>query len=463
MTLILVAILILSFVLIATERITNVNKAAVAIFAGTVGWVLYICWGNDFVVSQHDGDYVNFLNGAMATSSNVKQYIAENIFLKYVGRAAEIMLFLLATMNIVEILQNNGCFDYLTQWIRTRHAKKMLWMLGGITFLISANLDNVTTSIMMLVVMRSLVHNRRQRLVYGSAIVLAANCGGALTVIGDPIGLVLWNQTAVTASNFSFSLLVPCIIAWALPTWWIGRMLPERIDIEWYSLPYRGDDTNLNLWQRLVMLIVGIGGLWFIPTFHNITHLSPFLGALCVLSVLWVVNEVFNRKLNDVDKMADRRMPRTLQYGVIQMMLFVLGIMLAISVVQETGAIRWLAGVCDEYIHSVWIMSVTAGAISSVLDNFATAMSFISFYPLTDVAQAGSDYLMAFTQNGVYWKAIAYAAAVGGNIFIVGSMSGITLMKSEGIRMGWYFRNVGWMAMVGALAGLGAMRLIQEW
>ena len=286
MTLIIVAILLLSFVLIATEHLTNVNKAAVAIFAGTVGWVLYICYGTDFVMSEHEGEYVGFLNGAVATSTAVKQYIAQNIFLKYVGRAAEIVLFLLATMTIVEILNNNGCFDFLTPMVRTRHSRRMLWALTTVTFIISANLDNLTTTSLMLVVTRNLVSEHRARFIYGSAVVVAANAGGAMTVIGDPAGVVLWNMGAVTATNFSMSLLLPCLIAWALPTYLLSRLLPERVSIAWKPMPFRGDDTNLNVWQRALMLFVGIGGLWFIPTFHNITKLSPFLGALCVLSVL---------------------------------------------------------------------------------------------------------------------------------------------------------------------------------
>ena len=237
MTLIIVVIILLSLLLIATERFTNVNKSAVAIFAGTVGWVLFICWGTDFVMHEHQGEYIDFLNGAVATSTAVKHYIAENIFLKYVGRAAEIVLFLLSTMTIVEILLNNGCFDFLMPWIRTRKSRKLLWKLTAFTFLLSANLDNLTTTSIMLVVMHSLVHNRRQRMIYGSAIVLAANAGGALTVIGDPAGLWLWNSGAVTASNFSLWLFLPCIVAWGLPTYLLGRSLPERVDIVSYSTP----------------------------------------------------------------------------------------------------------------------------------------------------------------------------------------------------------------------------------
>ena len=444
MTAIIVAILIIGFVLIATENVTNINKAAVAIFAGTVGWVLYICFGTDFVMSQHASDYTDFLAGAVPTSTAVKQYIARNIFLKYVGRASEIVLFLLATMTIVEILDNNGCFDFIRQLLRTRNSKKMLWTIAVVTFLISANLDNLTTTVMMLTIMHSMIPNRRQRMIYGSAIVIAANCGGAFTVIGDPTGLVLWNSGFVSATNFSMSLFLPCIIAWAVPTWWLGQSLPERSDTEFVTMPYRGDDTRLNVWQRLLMLFVGIGGLWFIPSFHNITKLSPFLGALCVLAILWIVNEVVNRKLLKVDAMTQRRVPRVLQYGVIQMMLYVMGIMLAIGVVNETGALQWIWKEMIANVQSIWGFGVIAGAISSVLDNFATSMSFISLNPSTEL-------------NDSYWKVIAYSTAIGGNLLGIGSMSGLALIKAERLHVGWYFKNVGLKCLVGGLLGLIVM------
>lgn len=444
MTLIIVAILVLAYLLIATENVTNVNKAAVAIFVGTVGWVLYICDGMGYVMSQHQAEFLTFLNGSPATSVGVKQFIAQNIFLKYVGGAAEIVLFLLATMTIVEILNNNGCFDFISQLLRTRKSQRMLWTLSLTTFILSANLDNLTTTVMMLTVMHNVIPNRRQRMLYGSSIVLAANCGGALTVIGEPTGLVLWNMNLVTPTHYSLSIALPCLVAWLLPTWWIGRSLPERVDTGWITLPYRGDDTRLNVWQRLLMLFVGIGGLWFIPTFHNITKLSPFLGALCVLSVLWVVNEVVNHKLMNVDVMIQRRIPRVLQYGVIQMMLFVMGMMLAMGVVKETGVVSQVTEWTQANIHSDWIMGLIAGGISSVLDNFASAISFITFKP-------------SATLNDTCWTVIGFVTAVGGNIMSIGSMSGMALMKSERVHVGWYFRNIGWKAMVGGLLGLAVM------
>ena len=463
MTLVILTILVLAYVLIATENVTKVNRAAVAIFAGTVGWVLFVCFGMDFVTSEHLADYSRFLHlgDADSTSTTVKYYISRNIFLPWVGRAAEIVLFLLATMTIVEILSNNGCFDFVRQLLRTRSSKKMLWTLAIVTFLISINLDNLTTTVMMLTMMHAIIPSRRQRMIYGSAILLAANCGGALTVIGNPEGLVLWNSGAVTATVFSFSLLLPCLAAWLIPTAMMMRMLPERVDSEWIVMPYRGDDTRLNAWQRQLMLFVGIGGLWFIPTFHNITKLSPFLGALCVLSVLWVVHEVFNRKLMNADQNIQRSIPRVLQYGAIQQILFVLAILLAMGMAIETGALLAASEWVDYHIHNVWIVGLISGVLSSVIDTFTVAMSNASFYDVIegdlDRWWVDADYMLNFVQNGAYWKLIAYTTAIGGCLFGYANMSGLALMKMEHVRVGWYLRHCTLKIMIGWLLGLAVL------
>ena len=448
--------LIFGYLLIATGHLTGVNKAAIAMFLGTVGWVIYICWGSDFVMAEHAGEYQEFLNGENPSSDAVKFFIRDNVFLYYVGRAASIVMFLLATMSIIEILNNNGCFDFVSKWIRTRNSKRLLWTITLATFIISANLDNLTTATMMLVIMHGIIQSRRQRMLIGSAIVIAANCGGCFTVIGDPTGLLLWGDGAVTATNFSSYMALPAILAWVIPTALIGRELPERLDTQWSPMPYRGDDTNLNQWQRVVMLFVGIGGLWFIPTFHNITKLSPFLGALCVLSVLWVVNEVFNRKLMNADQMSQRLIPRALQYGSIQQILFVMGIMMGMGVITETGIFPDVAQWIDDNIHNVWILGIVSGLLSSLVDTFTIAISDISLYPVVKGALPG-DYIGSFIANGAYWKIIAYCTAVGGCMLSVGSVSGLALMKMEHIRTGWYLRNITLKVLAGWLIGLGAL------
>ena len=435
--LIIVSLLVLGYLMIATGHLTGVNRSAITMFIGAVGWVVYVCWGSDFVLQLHADEYAD------------KFFIYDSIFLKYVGKAAAVVMFLVATMSIVEILNNNGCFDFISEWIRTRNTKRFLWTITIATFLISANLDNLTTTTLMLIIMRGIVNNHNQRILIGSAIVLAANAGGCFTVIGDPIGVILWGDGAITASRFSAYLALPAVLAWIIPTILINLQLPSRLDIEWGLAPYRGNDTRLNRWQRLLMFMVGIGGLWFIPTFHNITKLSPFLGALCVLSLLWVVNEAFNRKLMQADQMAQRRIPRALQYGAIQQMLFVMGIMLGMGVMTETGVLgdiaKWILNTLQ---GNIWVMGFLSGVLSSFVDTFTVAITNVSFF---NVGEGD------FAQNGIYWMIIAYSTAIGGCLLSVGSTSGLALMQAEHMRLGWYFRNITPKVFAGFVVGLMAL------
>lgn len=441
-----VLLLVLGYLLIATCHLTGVNKSAIAVFMGTVGWVVYVCWGTDFVMQLHAQDYAEFLDGNLPTSDTVKYFIYDNIFLKYVGKAAAIVMFLVATMSIVELLNNNGCFDFIAEWVRTRNSKRLLWTLTFATFIISANLDNLTTVAVMFVIMRNIVKNHQQRMLIGAAIVLAANAGGCFTVIGDPIGLILWGDGAITATRFSAYLALPAIAAWIIPTLLINYQLPNRLEIEWGPAPYRGNDTRLNRWQRALMLLVGFGGLWFIPTCHNITKLSPFLGALCVLSVLWVVNEAFNHKLYLADRMTKSRIPQVLQYGAIQQILFVMGIMLAMGVMVETGVLgdigTWL---CHIFGGHVWIIAFLSGLLSSVVDTFTIAITNISFFHLGEGQ---------FGQNGIYWMLISFCTAIGGCLLPLGSTSGIALMKMERMRLSWYLKHLTPKIFIGLVSGL---------
>ena len=451
MTLIIALIMLLALVLIAFSPLTSVNKAAVAMFAGTLGWVLYVCFGSDFVMAQHPADYLDFLSGTKANSVAVKEYIASNIFIRYVGKASEIVLFLIATMTIVEILDSNGCFDFIPQWIKTRHSRRLLWTTALLTLLISANLDNLTTAMMMLVLMHKTLPDRRHRAVFGSVIVLSANIGGALTVIGDYNGLLLWHMGAVTPSHFTAWMALPCLVAWAVPTALMARKLPERVTLENMALPYRGDDTNLTLWQRISLFFFSIGGLWFIPTFHDITKLSPFVGALCVLSLLWIVNEAFNRNLSHAGDMIQRRKPRALQHGILQSLLFVMGVMLIMGVMVETGAGLWFGNFCAENLGELWTIVVaplTASVVSLALDPFATAATFFSFH---GIAETGH-----LAQNGEYWISIAYATAVGSTIFGI-SLSGLALFAMKSTTPGWYARHFAPKVLLGALLGLAIL------
>lgn len=446
MTYIIVSILIVSLMLIATERMTGINKAAVSVFACTLGWVLYVCYGSDFVNSQHHVEYLSFLDGVMPNSTDVKLYIAQNVFFPYVGYAAEIVLFLLATMSIVNILYNNGCFDFLTIWIRTRNSKLLLWKLTAVAFFMSANMDNIAATVIMLTVTNAILVRSKDRIRYGAMVMIAVSFGGALTVIGDPIGLVLWNKGAITASDFTLSMALPCGLSWIIPTLWMTFRLPETVSIDYPALPYRGDDTRLNIWQRLLMFLVGIGGLWFIPTFHYITKLPPFLGALCVLSLLWIVNEIFNRKLFDANRSVRADIPQKIQYTTIQKILYVIGVILALGVVKETGALDYFAKSVDLFIGNIWAVGMSTAVVSTVLDNFASFMTMVSLHDIST-----SD--VYYGVGGAYWKILSFGTTVGGSIFCVGSIAGILTMQMQGMTLKWYVRHITpYMLIAGIIA-----------
>lgn len=435
MTILITSILIISLLFIATERQTNINKAAVAVFACTLGWVLYICFGSDFVESRHLYDYTAFLNGIKPNPEAVKLYIAKNVFLPYVGRAAEIVLFLLATMSIVEILNNNGCFDFLMLWIRTRRSKLLLWKLTAFAFVMSANLDNISTIVLMLTVTNAILPRTKDRMIYGSMVLVAVIFGGALTVIGDPTGLALWNKGAITASDYTLSMLLPCLVAWALPTFIVSMKINNTIEIEHPSLPYRGDDTNLNVWQRLILFFVGIGGLWLIPTFHDITKLPPFLGALCVLSLLWIVNELINRNILTAYRKLISRSPQRMQYNMTQQILYIVGVILALGVVTETGSIAWFSEQTDNLIGNIWAIGVITSLISTVLDSFASCMTMVSLH---DISATDPYYAI----GGAYWKVLSFGTAIGGSILGIGSISGIVMMQMQGVTLKWYIKHI---------------------
>ena len=435
MTILITSILIISLLFIATERQTNINKAAVAVFACTLGWVLYICFGSDFVESRHLYDYTAFLNGIKPNPEAVKLYIAKNVFLPYVGRAAEIVLFLLATMSIVEILNNNGCFDFLMLWIRTRRSKLLLWKLTAFAFVMSANLDNISTIVLMLTVTNAILPRTKDRMIYGSMVLVAVIFGGALTVIGDPTGLALWNKGAITASDYTLSMLLPCLVAWALPTFIVSMKINNTIEIEHPSLPYRGDDTNLNVWQRLILFFVGIGGLWLIPTFHDITQLPPFLGALCVLSLLWIVNELINRNILTAYRKLISRSPQRMQYNMTQQILYIVGVILALGVVTETGSIAWFSEQTDNLIGNIWAIGVITSLISTVLDTFASCMTMVSLH---DISATDPYYAI----GGAYWKVLSFGTAIGGSILGIGSISGIVMMQMQGVTLKWYIKHI---------------------
>ncbi len=444
-------------VFMASECVNRMNKAAVAMFMGVVCWLVYIMYGTHFVVAEHPIDFLSYVSSAGVDADTVKTFIAQNLFFKYVLTAAEVILFLLATMTIVEVLGNNGCFDFIGGWLRTRSPKRFMWTVAGITFLLSANLDNVTTVCLMLGIMHTIIADDRGRMVFGSVIVVSAAAGGAFTVIGDVTTLTLWTNGKVTPSAYTAMVALPCLAALATTLWLIMRSLPSRLSLMQTAMPYRGDDTVLSPLWRLVLLFVGIGGLWFIPTFHNLTGLPTFVGALCVLSLLWIVNEICNRSLMHSDMMVRQRKPMALQYVNIQNMLLFMGLMLTFGVLKETGLpARFFSRIAAD-LDNVYLVGAVMGGLSAVFGNIPTLLGGVFFFNPEAGGAAQADVMVNYASGGVFWPLLSYSTALGSVVFSVSTVAGMALMRMEGVKMGWYFRHISGKVLVGWCVGLVVM------
>ena len=203
MTIAILCLILFGYVLIAYEHLTHINKATIALFAAMVGWILFMCTGTDFVLKSHGPEFMDFTQGGAFDAETTKEFIASHVFIHYSAALCSIVLILLATMSIVNVLNANGCFDFITDTVRSKDSRVLLWGMVGFTWLLSINLDNLTTTVLMLMIMRRIVQQTRWRMWIGSAIVIAANCGGATTVIGDPTSLVVWTKGAVTPTDFT--------------------------------------------------------------------------------------------------------------------------------------------------------------------------------------------------------------------------------------------------------------------
>lgn len=461
MTIAIVALMLLGYLLICTERITRINKATVAIFCGVWGWVLYVCVGPYYIETLHNAGFREFLGSQDYSIWAVNEYIRQKVFASNVAQLTNVVMYLLVTMAIVEVLENNGCFDFVTKICRSRNTWVTVWMLALCSFGLSANLDNLTATVVMLMVLNRLVVNQRQRMLLGSIIVIATNCGGCFTVIGDVTSLLVWTRGAVTPTNYTSALVLPALFATVIPTYLIGRKLPAHLDLKRSSVMFRGDDADVKLWQQLLMFSLGMCGLWFVPTFYRLTKLPPFLGALCVLGVLWVVNEIINRKRILSDQPLFSRTNRSLQYEVMQMIMFFLGVGLCVNILIEIGAMKSVAYWCDQYIHNIYILSLVLGAVSSFMDNVALVMSGISIYPVLGVNGEGlSEYMQSFLINGQYWHLITLCGCVGGCLLPIGNTAGYALMKSEDVTIWWYLKHITLKVLLGWFCALGIYFLV---
>ena len=433
MTQLIITIFILGYLCIALESFTKVSKAAIALFMGMACWAVYML------------DHPNLT--------------ADDVFLPCVGETCETILFLMGAMTIVEVVDSNGGFNFVSRYLRTTSTRTLLWEIVAITFVLSALLDNMTTSIVMVMVLKKLVASRQQRLFYAGMIVLAANSGGAFSPIGDVTTIMLWIKGCVSTTGIISGLLLPSIASVLVPALIVSSWL--KGEVESANGDFIEEDDHLveerNPFSRqgkIAIFIIGVGGLTLVPLFRSLTGLPPFAGIMALLSILWIVTEIMirrNKRLLAVEKKV--RVTSILRKIDMSTILFFLGILFAVGALGETGTLErlgvWLN---TTFRGNIYAVNGMIGLLSSVVDNVPLVASAMGMYDIAPSTATG--FLQNFTQDGAFWSLLAYCAGTGGSMLIIGSAAGVVVMGLEHISFGWYFRHFSWLALIGYLSGM---------
>jgi Na+/H+ antiporter NhaD/arsenite permease-like protein len=445
-TIIIVAIVLVGCIVMSSVQISHINRAAVAMFCGVSAWVVYMLHGADFLSLMGYPDY--------QLIGQADDYIATNVIIKYINEACQVILFLIATNTIVEIMNNNGVFDSLTRWLRTRSSKLFLWELSLLTFIISANVDNLTTVVLMMTIMDQIVSSRQQKIIYSCVILISAILGGSFTVIGDMTSLMLWVHGVVTPSAYAGGLILPVLASLCVFNLLASRLLVGRVEVSSVLGRYNGDDSLLSPWQKLLLLFIGIAGLWSIPTFHTLTKLPPFLGALCVLALIWLLESAFAFKRNGNRLFIQHKYIRNTEFIGMRLILYFLGVSLMVGALVECGALKFVSDLLATHVHNVYIYGAIIGCISSLIDNIPFVMVGLNLFA-QDAQQAGSE----FVQNGAYWQLLSFCSAMGGSLLYVGTLAGHAVSEVSKISLSWYIRNIFWRVLLAWLIGLGVFYL----
>lgn len=417
------------YLCIALESLTKINKAAIALLMCVVCWTL-------LMVSP--GAYYPDV-----ASDGVLHHISE-VIEHHLGDAAGTLFFLMGAMTIVEIVDSNGGFNFVRDIMKTRSKRKLLWRVAIATFFLSAILDNLTTSIVMIMVLRKLVQSREERLIYAALIIISANSGGAFSPIGDVTTIMLWIKGVITTQGILTEIFIPSLVSMLVPAFILQYSLNGKFDKEQNLVT--AEVSQFTKVQRNIIFWLGVGGLIFVPIFKSITHLPPFMGILLVLGVLWTVTEIFHHNTSEDDTMA-KRVSDLLSRIDLSTIMFFLGILMAVAVLQEIGVLTALgSGLNDVFVGNYYVINGIIGVLSSIVDNVPLVAGCMGMYP---VAETG-----AMAVDGIFWQLLAYCAGVGGSMLIIGSAAGVVVMGLEKITFGWYMKRITWIAFVGYLAGI---------
>mgnify|MGYP003527312569 FL=1 len=417
------------YLCIALESLTKINKAAIALLMCVVCWTL-------LMVSP--GAYYPDV-----ASDGVLHHISE-VIEHHLGDAAGTLFFLMGAMTIVEIVDSNGGFNFVRDIMKTRSKRKLLWRVAIATFFLSSILDNLTTSIVMIMVLRKLVQSREERLIYAALIIISANSGGAFSPIGDVTTIMLWIKGVITTQGILTEIFIPSLVSMLVPAFILQYSLSGKFDKEQNLVT--AEISQFTKVQRNIIFWLGVGGLVFVPIFKSITHLPPFMGILLVLGVLWTVTEIFHHNTSEDDTMA-KRVSDLLSRIDLSTIMFFLGILMAVSCLAEVGVLTAMGdGLNTIFEGNHYLVTGIIGVLSSIVDNVPLVAGCMGMYP---VAAAGD-----MAVDGIFWQLLAYCAGVGGSMLIIGSAAGVVVMGLEKITFGWYMKRITWIAFVGYIAGI---------
>ncbi len=429
LTILIVTVFVVGYLCIALESVTRVNKAAIALLMCVLCWTLLMLGPGAYYPE--------------VAADSVVHHIAE-VIEHHLGDAAGTLFFLMGAMTIVEIVDSNGGFNFVRDTMKTRSKRKLMWRMAFMTFFLSAILDNLTTSIVMIMVLRKLVQSREDRLIYAALVVISANSGGAFSPIGDVTTIMLWIKGVITTQGVLSEIFIPSLVSMLVPAAILSLSLKGKFDKE-QNLP-KADVSQFTKTQRDIIFWLGVGGLCFVPVFKTLTHLPPFMGILLVLGVLWTVTEIFHYNTAEDDTMA-KRVSDLLSKIDLSTIMFFLGILMAVAVLQEVGVLTALGETLNEtFSGNYYLINGIIGVLSSIVDNVPLVAGCMGMYP---VAADG-----AMAVDGIFWQLLAYCAGVGGSMLIIGSAAGVVVMGLEKITFGWYMKKITWIAFVGYLAGI---------
>ena len=434
LTLTIVIVFVIGYLFIALESLTKINKAAVALLMFVACWTIFMI---------DPGSYLSAAIGPHA--GNVVSEVIE----KHLGSTSTTLFFLMGAMTIVEVIDQNGGFNFVRDTLKTKSKKTLLWRIMFMTFVLSAILDNLTTSIVMVMILRKLVESKKDRLIYASLVVIAANSGGAFSPIGDVTTIMLWNKGLITAAGVIKEIIIPSLVSAVIPAYILSLSLKGELVTVTPKSGTLAEANELTKAQRKAVFFIGVGGLIFVPIFKSITHLPPFVGILLVLGLLWTVTELFYANLHGREEKGgmQKRVTNILSRIDMSTILFFLGILMAVACLETIGVLETLGeGLNVTFNGNHYLVTGIIGVLSSIVDNVPLVAGCMGMYPVAEVGDMAVD--------GIFWQLLAYCAGVGGSMLIIGSAAGVVVMGLEKITFGWYMKKITWIAFVGYLAGI---------